>query len=43
MKLIDKFLKIFINQNFSIYYYIIYTNTYKNFYKLHFNKITKIL
>ena len=34
-------MKIFPNQNFYIDYYIIYTNIEKNFYKLHFDKITK--
>jgi len=33
--------KTLINQDFHIYYYIIYINTYKNFYKLHFDKIKK--
>ena len=32
-------MEIFTNQNFYIDYYIIYINTYKNFYKLHFCKI----
>jgi hypothetical protein len=29
-------MKIFTNQNLNKYYYIIYTNTWKKFYKLHF-------
>jgi hypothetical protein len=36
-------MKIFTNQNFYIDYYIIYINIQKNYYKLHFNKIIKIL
>ena len=36
-------MKIFTNQNFYIDYYIIYINIQKNFYKLHFDKIRKIL
>jgi hypothetical protein len=36
-------MKNFTNQNFYIDYYIIYTNIQKNFYKLHFDKIRKIL
>ena len=38
-----KFDENFSNQNFSIDYYIIYTNIQKNFYKLHLEKIRKIL
>jgi hypothetical protein len=36
-------MKIFTNQNFYIDYYIIYINIQENFYKLHFDKIRKIL
>jgi hypothetical protein len=36
-------MKNFNNQNFYIDYYIIYTNIQKKFYKLHFDKIRKIL
>jgi hypothetical protein len=36
-------MKIFPKQNFYIHYYIIYTKIQKNFYKLHFDKIKKIL
>jgi hypothetical protein len=38
-----KFRKILTNQNFYIDYYIIYINIQKNFYKLHFKKIGKML
>ena len=38
-----KFDENFSNQNFYIDYYIIYTNIQKNFYKLNFDKIRKIL
>lgn len=34
--------RIFTDQNFSGYYYIIYTNIQKNFYKFHFTKIKKV-
>jgi len=34
-------MKIFTNQNLNKYYYIIYTNIYKNFYKLHFQRLKK--
>ena len=33
-------MKIFTNQNFYIDYYIIYINIQKNFYKLHFDRMT---
>ena len=36
-------MKIFTNQNFYIDYYIIYINIKKNFYKLHLDRIGKIL
>jgi hypothetical protein len=36
-------MKIVTNQNFYIDYYIIYINIQKNFYKLHLDKIRKIL
>jgi len=36
-------MKFITDQNINIYYYIIYINIYKNFYKLHIHRIKNIM